>query len=745
MRGMTDLGPLSLSPVMKPADPPGEPLPGIIKTKVFKEEDYINMPWKNGLGGTKQIAIHPHTADFETEEFIWRLALSEVRDSCSFSVFPGYDIALLLLPEDERDGSASVKNTVHLRRGSLTSPVALHHNDQATAVPLRPLTPYTYSGEWPTSCKIRTGPMRHLTFIANRELTRVTATLETICLHGLHDDGECSDSDEAVHKAPGEVNGTKKDATGNGNGTALPLGDECKNPMNGNVNKLLIGNYSIVYVVSGAVRVTIEGTLEPHTVLAGQTLVCERDDDSSPTDLAMTPLRKDGRAFEKESEHQDATVLIIQVNILRPERRRHSSLSDVSSFSQARPRGRSGSIIVYDDQPLPPLAGIDGDTAASSAARAVAGPSSPTSTIPMRSWDSARHYKPPVFSSRFKNESEVPPAVVRDQLIIDEFPVGAISTVWINMVKQGLSEWLRIPVIVARGKEEGPVVGITAVVHGNELNGVPCIHRVISDIDVSTLKGTVVAVPCINVPGYLRYTREFSDGKDLNRMFPGSPTGTASQIYAYNIMEKVVGHFNYLIDLHTASFGRVNSYYVRSDMNDAASAAMAKLQQPQVILHNSGQDGALRSAAMTRNIKAITVEIGNPQQLQNQYVQWSYQGVMRILSWLNMFQLDPADLAPAAGPPSSTILCSKGYWIYTKTGGVLEVYPSVNTVVRKGDLIARIKNIFGNIVDEVYAPGSGVTIGRSSNPVAMAGDRVLHMGVIKREGEVLAREAKENY
>ena len=143
---------------------------------------------------------------------------------------------------------------------------------------------------------------------------------------------------------------------------------------------------------------------------------------------------------------------------------------------------------------------------------------------------------------------------------------------------------------------------------------------------------------------------------------------------------------------------------------------------------------------MLLGIKAITVEIGNPQLFQNRYVQWSYLGVMRILSYLSMFTSE-SELSM----PPNMILCSRGFWIYTKTGGVLEVYPNVNTFVRRGDLIARIKNIFGNIVDEIYAPSSGITIGRSSNPVAQAGDRVLHLGILKKENEILAKEAKENY
>jgi predicted deacylase len=111
-----------------------------------------------------------------------------------------------------------------------------------------------------------------------------------------------------------------------------------------------------------------------------------------------------------------------------------------------------------------------------------------------------------------------------------------------------------------------PVVGVTAAVHGNELNGVPCIHRVASQIDVTKLKGTVVAVPCVNVIGYLKFQREYADGRDLNRHFPGKEDGFASQVYCFHLMHKILSQFNYMIDLHTASFGRVNSYYVRADM-----------------------------------------------------------------------------------------------------------------------------------------------------------------------------------
>ncbi|KAJ3114365.1 hypothetical protein HDU96_002170 [Phlyctochytrium bullatum] len=743
------------------------------KLTLIKKESYRRMPWKNGLGETKEIAIHPPDADYHKDDFYWRFSLSEIKDSCSLSLFPGYDIALTLLPED----GASV-----MMRGNMTAPAVLHHNDQELSVPIRPLVPYTY--------------------------VQVSVNLETICPHGLSDDGICDGDGDANTPIPSphishthpKVQKNSEDG-GNGDGHLTPT---TKNPVSSSLlktmvssklesshhrvsptRKILLAPFTIVYVVSGQIQVAVDSGQEVISVEAGQTLVCERHDESAPTDFAMTPVNSKKGRFDVDlsvpdthlEDNVDATIVVIQIH-WKPRIERHSSqfldngmVTPTSATSSnpptqigpRAPRGRAGSIIVYDDQPMWNLPremdsqlSLDG----AGSTNATGGP------LHYKYWDSAKHYRPPTFSARYQNESEVPPPVVRDSLVIEEFPTGKISTAWINMMKQGLSEWLRIPVIIARGVKEGPVVGITAVVHGNELNGVPCIHRVITDIDVHRLTGTVVAVPCVNVPGYLRFSREFSDGKDLNRVFPGSESGTASQVYAYCILNKIVSHFDYLIDLHTASFGRVNSYYVRSDLNDPVSAILAKLQQPQIILHNSGQDGTLRSAAMSRGIKAITVEIGNPQLFQNQYVQWSYLGVMRILAYLNMFpnhEFPATDsdenglgdarhpdeitssLAALYPPPPNTIICSKGFWIYTKTGGVLEVYPGVNTVVRKGDLIARIKNIFGNIVDEIYSPSHGVTIGRSSNPVAMAGDRVLHLGIIKKENEILPKEAKENY
>jgi predicted deacylase len=130
----------------------------------------------------------------------------------------------------------------------------------------------------------------------------------------------------------------------------------------------------------------------------------------------------------------------------------------------------------------------------------------------------------------------------------------------------------------------GPTVGITAALHGNELNGIPLIHRLFREIKCSQLHGILVAVIVANTPGYLRQQREFVDGTDLNRVMPGKPNGTAAQVFSYQLMDRIVKKFDYLLDLHTASQGRLNSLYVRADMTNDIANRMAKLQNPQVRL-----------------------------------------------------------------------------------------------------------------------------------------------------------------
>ncbi|CDS06151.1 hypothetical protein LRAMOSA08679 [Lichtheimia ramosa] len=684
------------------------PDPRLLNVERLGTSDYRTQTWKNGLGETSEIYIHPPDKDFKSDPFFWRLSKHVIEANCNFSVFPGYECTTIVLPNQGKR-----KN----------STILLNHKGEEMSTTVKPLFPYTWNGSWPTSCQVSNPPVTNLQFVINRKQGTAQFNIEKI-----------------------------------GQPVSNESGESGKN--------MLLGTFALLYVVEGNVRIELD---ENHlngcvyTLNEGQTLFLERDEEASPTSIIVKPCDKSGTVGHPDL---DATFITIQV---AESKKAPSSVGDSAIIpptmpiptelgGQKRSLRRRSSLVVYDEQPIQnlkekahgyvvpePQGELETNLRAPGLSSVDEGMRRDSIAMLQGTFDKTQLYTPPTFAL-MPQDTDVPPPVVRDRLVIEEFPLNTISTAWIKMVKQGLSEWIRLPAIVCRGSKDGPVVGITAALHGNELNGVPCIHRVVSEIDVKNLSGTVVAIPCVNMVGYLQFKREYADGRDLNRLFPGKEDGFSSQVYCYQLMNKVISQFNYLIDLHTASFGRINSYYVRADMNDSGSAMLAHLQRPQIVLHNSGQDGTLRSAAAARGIKAITVEIGNPQLFQNQYIQWSYMGVMRILDHLDMFPMDNAKPKDerSSGPPN-TVLCSKGFWIYTKTGGVLEVYPGVNTIIRKGDLMARIKNIFGNVVDEYVAPCSGIVIGRSSNPVAMSGDRILHLGVIKRKGEVLPKEAKENY
>jgi predicted deacylase len=303
-------------------------------------------------------------------------------------------------------------------------------------------------------------------------------------------------------------------------------------------------------------------------------------------------------------------------------------------------------------------------------------------------------------------------------------PPATVRRYWLRIISDGLGEAVRIPILVAKGSENGPVLGITAAVHGDELNGIRVIQRLFADLDVSELRGTVIGVLVVNVPAFLRQTRVYTDGFDLNHVMPGRSDGRASEVYAFRLVDRIVRHFDYLLDLHTASRGRVNSYYMRADMSQEATRQLALLQNPQLIVHNPPSDGTLRGAADALDIPAVTLEVGNPGVYQKKLIRSGMEGVHNVLSYLNMTSDEV--IAPASPP----IICKRSYWIYTHTGGLLTVEVDLLQSLKAGNLIATQRDVFGSLKEQYLAPEDGVVIGKSTMPVNRSGGRILHLGIL---------------
>ncbi len=318
-----------------------------------------------------------------------------------------------------------------------------------------------------------------------------------------------------------------------------------------------------------------------------------------------------------------------------------------------------------------------------------------------------------------------------DRLGIESLTRGQFTRLFIELIENGIGRPIQVPVVVAHGKKDGPIFGITSALHGNELNGIPVIHKLLQKVNLKTLCGTIVAVIGSNIPGLLTERREFNDGRDLNLIMPGKPDGDQSQLYAHELVDRITGHFDYLVDLHTASEGRVNSLYVRADLTQETTAQMAYLLRPQIILHNPPSDYTLRGVTAEQGKPAITVEICDPQQFQRDPIQRCLIGIRRILSHIGM---TPGKQFPISESP---ILCKKSYWIFTNRGGLLTVLPRVAERVKKGDVIAIQTNVFGDVINEYPAPEDGIVIGHSVNPVGQSGARILHLGLLMNEKDRL--------
>ncbi|MFG1492890.1 succinylglutamate desuccinylase/aspartoacylase family protein [Halobacteriovorax sp. ZH4_bin.1] len=314
-----------------------------------------------------------------------------------------------------------------------------------------------------------------------------------------------------------------------------------------------------------------------------------------------------------------------------------------------------------------------------------------------------------------------------EEIDLNSFTKGEIHRLQIHLSDNALGVPWRVPIIIMKGVEDGPVLGITAAVHGNELNGISTIFKLIEEVDPKKLKGTIVMVPISNVPGYLTNQRRFIDNIDLNRIMPGKLTGNPSNLYAHYFTQKIVSKFNYLLDLHTASHGRVNSLYLRADLENEETRTLAFLQNPQIIVQKYDEEGTLRAWANEQGIHAITVEIGNPNAFQHALIDETLDGIKNTLRYYSMIEGDVQDMITDA------TICDHSYWIYSTKGGIVDVLPKLTHRVKKGEVIAKVYDVFGQVKEVICADRSGVVIGKNVRPNCEAGQRILHLGVDLKE------------
>ncbi|NNM18343.1 MAG: succinylglutamate desuccinylase/aspartoacylase family protein [Croceitalea sp.] len=307
---------------------------------------------------------------------------------------------------------------------------------------------------------------------------------------------------------------------------------------------------------------------------------------------------------------------------------------------------------------------------------------------------------------------------------------GKIHKHWLQLGENAVGEFIKVPILIAKGKNTGKVMGLTAAIHGNEVNGIAIIHQLFTQIELEKLSGTIIAIPGLNPLAIENNQREFIDGQDLNRVFPGKAKGNRSQQMAYQIGEKIIPFFDYHIDLHTASFGRINSLYGRGDMQNDTLANMLRALQPDIIVSNKGAPSfgeatglTMRAFAIAKGVHSITMEYGNPQVYQADMIERGVRGIQDVMRFLNFM---PGNI----NLPEPKNVCSKSYWIYIDKGGYLDILVDINQKLIKGEKLAILKNAFGEVTATYFVPEDGIVIGKSTNPVNGSGGRIIHLGIL---------------
>lgn len=293
-----------------------------------------------------------------------------------------------------------------------------------------------------------------------------------------------------------------------------------------------------------------------------------------------------------------------------------------------------------------------------------------------------------------------------------------------------------VPVIVINGKGPGPVLCITAAIHGDELNGIEVTRRVLDEIDVEELNGAVVGVPIVNIQGFYRGTRYLPDRRDLNRYFPGNDRGSSATRMAHSLFREVIKHCSALIDLHTGSLNRTNLPQVRADLRSPQVTRMTQAFGSTVVLHGAGDRGSLRRAANDAGIPSVTFEMGEPMRVQSEQVEHGAKAIETL-----MYALGMTKQRRYWGDPEPVYYSSK--WVRVDNGGILFSDVALGERVSEGELLGVVTDPISNQQYRIYAPLSGRVLGMALNQVVLPGFAAYRIGKETSKSRAAAQAADE--
>lgn len=304
-----------------------------------------------------------------------------------------------------------------------------------------------------------------------------------------------------------------------------------------------------------------------------------------------------------------------------------------------------------------------------------------------------------------------------------EIQPGETKSVIANIARLPSHSPIDISITVSRAKVEGPTLLLMGGLHGDEINGVEIVRRILDQKLNIPDCGTTISIPIINIYGFIHFSRYVPDGKDVNRSFPGSKTGSLASRVAHYLMREIIPKIDYGLDFHTGGADRTNFPQMRCKMNDPINEELAHVFGAPFLLHSDYRPKSLRWAAARKGKKILVFEGGESSRFDEFAIQEGLNGALRVMKHLGMRTEAPAPIA-------SSRMIKKSSWIRAKYSGLFQ------TLVQSGDQVTRkqklgyITDPFGEFKEPIIAQKDGFVIGINNNPIMHAGDAVMHIGYI---------------
>jgi uncharacterized protein len=300
---------------------------------------------------------------------------------------------------------------------------------------------------------------------------------------------------------------------------------------------------------------------------------------------------------------------------------------------------------------------------------------------------------------------------------------GSRKTVELAVANLYTHTHLNMPVHVVNGRRDGPTLFLTAAIHGDELNGVEIIKRILKRGILKGLRGRLLAVPIVNVFGFIEQSRYLPDRRDLNRSFPGRGSGSLAARLANLVVTEIVAKADYGIDLHTGAVDRTNLPQVRADLSEPFAKRMAHAFGAPVVIDANTREGSLRQHAGQIGVPTLLYESGEALTFDELSIKVGVRGIIRVMRELEM-------LPPRAGPRKSAaapIYTNATTWVRAPMSGLIQARCRLGQQVRAQQVLAKISDPFGEVEVDVAAAAGGIVIGRSTSPLAHEGDALIHL------------------